>query len=306
MTAYDHFLSAALPEPTATPLRIDVAQGALPDDWNVVHDRIDRMPRRLTCVLLNVFVAAATFAGLFAVAGSMAVVVGSLMPDVSPYFLAGSVLLPGLLGGAAAGQAGGNLFLRLWYRVDDDCRRGFAIRLSLVRCPPDWPAPVRRWLFTGDWLGSPLLDQRLPYVRLFVRGAAPAACVEEEALWREIHQQLGGDGCEVGASYREISYPAKLPAWAMDVRRGDGCAELRRRIGQEEAEAWVNHLWRRACRQWPALGVAARPDSLEKECFEMHYLKLSGGRDALAVTLRPAAQFRGRDEIEREERIAAA
>lgn len=274
----------------APTMRIAVMQGALPDDWHAIYERLDRMPRRLSSLLLNAAATWATFMGLFAVAGAMVAVVLKLMPDISPYFLAGSAILPGLLGGAAAGQAGGNLFFRIWYRLDDATRRGFAARLTLARCPRDWPAPMRRWLFTGDWLGAPSSNPQLPYMRVFIKGPAPTTCRDEDLLWREIHGRISGeDDWEVGANVREASYPGDFPAWTLDVGLGGGYAELRNRIGEEEANAWVTHLWRRANRLWPALGANNDPGKARRECFEMHCLALADGRSALVVTLRPAA-----------------
>lgn len=289
MNAYEEENSAAQGHLPA--VRIAVVQGALPDDWRLIYDRLsDNTAGRLARTLLKVTAASATFAGLFAVSGALTLVILHFMPDVSPVFLAIGVVLPGLLGGAAFGQAGGNLFFRLWTGLDDATRRGFATRLSLARCPAGWPKYLKRWLFTGDWLGSPAYDLRLPYVRIYVQGDAPLTCREEDSMWREIHGNISGDSLwEAGTNIREISYPRELPSWAKQVEKGDGFADLQKRIGQNEASQWVMHLWRRACRQWPALGANDYPEKARRECFEMHSFTLTDGREALVVVLRPVS-----------------
>jgi hypothetical protein len=224
---------------------------------------------------------------------------------MSEYFLCAAIVLPSLLAGVAAGQFAGRAFLRVALGLDDATRRGFASRLSLARCPEDWPASIKRWLFTGDWLGSPSYDLRVPYARIFIEGEAPLACREEDALWREIHGAVSGDSLwEAGANFREISYPAQLPSWAANVEGGDGFAELQGHIGLTEASDWVMHLWRRACRQWPSLGAGDYPGQGRRECFEMHSLTLAGGRRALVVVLRPTS-FVVELELEEENRDAA-
>lgn len=270
--------------------RIAVDPGAEPADWQEVYDRLERRSRQLSATLLKGTAAGSTLAVALAVAGLIAMLVTGLHPDVSPYILAAFIIPPGLLAGAAAGQAGGNLFLRHWYGLDDCARRGFATRLTLARAPAHWPVALKRWLFTGDWLGSPAYDLRLPYLRIFIDGPAPLTCREEEALWEEVHALISGDArWEAGSNHREISYPRRLPGWARKVRSGDGFAELAGRIGAEAADEWVRHLWKRACRQWPGLGADAFPGETRKECFEIHSLLLANGREALAVILRPAS-----------------
>lgn len=293
--------------------RIAVVQGAEPEDWRRIYDRLNASSQRTASVLVRGAAAVSTFAGIFAVAGFIALAASRLLPDVSPYCVAGVVVLPGLLAGAAAGQAGGNLFLRLWYGIDDATRRGFATRLSLGRAPREWSATVKRWLFTGDWLGSPRFDLRLPYVRIFILGDSPATCREEDAIWREIHGQISGDSLwEAGTNIREISYPQQLPGWARLVNKGDGFDDLRRRIGNDAASEWVMHLWRRACRQWPALGAGDYPEQARRECFEMHSIPLCDGREALVVVLRPATfvdelgdELVAKDVPEKEKSLAA-
>ncbi len=226
-------------------------------------------------------------------------------PQAGFYLLCSVIILPALLAGAAAGQSAGNLYLRLALGLDDATRRGFATRLSLSRCPREWPASFKRWLFTGDWLGSPAYDLRVPYARIFIEGEASLSCSDEDGLWREIHRTVSGDDLwEAGANFREISYPRQLPAWATEVEGGDGFADLQKRIGRGEAADWVMHLWRRACRQWPALGANDHPEAARRECFEMHSLVLSGGRKALVVILRPTS-FVMELEMEQEDSIAA-
>ncbi|MCC8167559.1 MAG: hypothetical protein LIQ31_15830 [Planctomycetes bacterium] len=118
-----------------SPVRIAVVSGAEPDDWRRIYDRLNSSRHRLTALLQRTTVAVSTFVGVIAVAGLIAVGIVHLNPEVSPYYLIGGVMLPALLAGAACGQAGGNLFLRLWFRMDDATRRGFATRLTLARCP---------------------------------------------------------------------------------------------------------------------------------------------------------------------------
>ncbi|MCC8108191.1 MAG: hypothetical protein LIQ30_03920 [Planctomycetes bacterium] len=273
----------------SSPVRIAVVAGAEPDDWRRLYDRLNTSRHRLATLLQRATVAVSTFVGVVAAAGLIAAGIVSLNPEVSPYYLIGGVILPALLAGAACGQAGGNLFLRLWFRMDDATRRGFTTRLTLARCPRDWPAHVKRWLFTGDWLGSPAYDLRLPYVRIFINGPAPETCAREDALWREIHMHISAGGrFESGTNIREISYPEALPSWAFEVDTGDGYSDLQAKIGDAEASAWVQHLWRRACRQWPALGACDYPAEARRECFEMHQVSLHDGRDALVVVLRPS------------------
>lgn len=283
-------------------VRIAVVQGAAPEDWRCIHERINLGSKRFTGMLMSVTAATCTFVGLFGVATALAAAIVHYMPDVSPYYLAAAVMLPSMLTGAATGQMGGNLFLRLRYGLDDATRRGFATRLSLGRCPADWPASLKRWLFTGDWLGSPDYDMRLPYVRIYIEGDAPATCREEDELWREIHGEISGDSLwEAGTNIREISYPSELPSWARDVEKGDGFADLQKRIGSAEASNWVTHLWRRATRQWPALGSSDFPEKSRRECFEMHFITLDSGRSALVVVLRPLA-FVGEHELHHDNR----
>lgn len=139
-------------------------------------------------------------------------------------------------------------------------------------------------------MSSPTYDPRLPYVRIFVMGDAPATCREEDCLWREIHGQISGDTLwEAGANHREISYPRELPNWAKQIEKGDGVEELKKRLGAKTAVDWVMHLWRRACRQWPALLAEEYPQDARRECFEAHSILLSDGREALVVVLRPAS-----------------
>ncbi len=288
-------------------LRIAVVSGAEPENWRSIYRRLNGKSRLLASFLLRSAAALATFAGMFGVAGLVAAVIVHLLPDVSPYYLAAFVALPALLSGAACGQIGGNLFLRLWYRLDDANRRGFATRLSLARSPQEWPVWMKRWLFTGDWLGTPTYDLRLPYVRIFVEGSAPVTCREEDALWREIHQNISGDSLwEAGTNIREISYPRLLPDWAHEVEKGDGYSDLKAKIGPDEASAWVRHLWRRACRQWPALGAQDYPEQARRECFEMYSLPLSGGNHALVVVLRPTTFVQELDLSAKETTGAAA
>lgn len=270
--------------------RIAVRQGAHPDDWREVYDRLTERSRGLSAITVKTVAAAATFAGVVAVSGLLGMVVALVCEDISSLYLACCVIPPGLLVGAAVGQAVGNLFLRLWFGLDTETRRGFAMRLTLACSPEHWPSMVKRWLFTGDWLGSPSYDLHFPYLRIFVVGNAPTTCREEDRLWREIHALISGEGVwEAGSNHREFSYPSQLPGWARDVGRGFSFRDLQKRIGAETASEWVSHLWRRACRQWPDLGGGNFPVRARKECFEIHSLALSGGRQALAVVLRPAS-----------------
>jgi hypothetical protein len=282
--------AAAAPFQTAPGIRIAVVQGSEPDDWRDIYDRLTSSSHSLAALLLKASAAVAVFAATAAVSGALALAILHCKADISPYYLASAVILPGLLAGAASGQMAGNLFLRLWYRLGGAARRGFATRLSLARCPRDWPAYLKRWLFTGDWLGSPAYDLRFPYMRIYIEGEAPLSCREEDALWREIHGYISGDSLwEAGTNIREISYPKELPAWARQVENGDNFADLRKRIGKNAASEWVMHIWRRACRQWPALGANDYPEQARRECFEMHSVPLADGRDALVVVLRPVA-----------------
>lgn len=270
------------------PLRIAVVPGAEPEDWRKVYERLNKKSQTLMSILLKTSAAAGTFVGLFVTSALLAVGIYKLEPTISPHYLACAVILPGLLVGAAAGQISGNLFLRVWNRLGSSTRRGFAMRLTLGRCPLNWSVFLKRWLFTGDWLGHPAYDLRLPYLRIYIKGDVPVSCREEEILWREIHANISGDpDWEAGANIREVSYPSELPAWSKDVTNGESYADLQRRIGRRAASEWVQHLWRRACRQWPALGVNDYPERARRECFEMYSLTLSGAREALVVVLRP-------------------
>ncbi len=287
MTAYPHAETSAA-RPAA--LRIAVVQGALPDDWRAIHERLDRAALGCTGFFLNLFAGSATFAAAVAAGWAMVRALLVFFSDMSAPALAAIVLLPALLAGAGAGQAAGNVFLRLALGLDGAARRGFATRLSLARCPGTWPGYLKRWLFTGDWLGRPAYDLRVPYARIYVEGEAPLTCREEDGLWGRIHSEVSGEALwEAGTNFREISYPSELPEWALKVENGDGFADLRRRIGEGEAEKWVTHLWRRACRQWPALGANDHPELARRECFEMHSLTLADGRRALVVVLRPTS-----------------
>ena len=304
MSAYNHDVRVS---PTrASTARIAVDQGTEPEDWRAIYERMESSSPRLTSLVLKGTAAVATLLGLFAVSGTLGLIADAFFDDVSEYFLACLVVPPGILAGAAAGQYVGNLFLRFRFRLDDATRRGFATRLTLARAPAAWPTAVRRWLFTGDWLGSPAYDLRLPYVRIFVAGDAPVTCREEDELWREIHDAVSGAGVwEAGSNHREISYPRQLPGWAKSVEAGDGFVELQKRIGRNTAAEWVSHLWRRACGQWPGLGCNGFPAQSRRECFEIHFLTLYRGRHALVVVLRPSTFVEEMETKERREELAA-
>lgn len=288
-----------------TALRIAVVQGALPDDWRDLHGRLDAHANGTTEFRLHCAAVSAAVLAAAATDWMLSGTLSALSPDMSIVFTCLAALLPALLAGAAAGQAAGNLFLRLGIRMDTAARRGFATRLSLARCPDEWPGYLRNWLFTGDWLTLPVYDLRLPYARIYVEGETPLNCRSEDALWREIHHAVSGDSLwEAGANFREISYTDKLPSWSGLVEQGDGFEDLQVRIGREEASEWLTHLWRRACRQWPSLGKNDHPEQARRECFEMHSLALAGGRRALVVVLRPAS-FVDRIEQEQENKTAA-
>lgn len=269
--------------------RIAVEQGEEPADWQGIYDCLNARASKFSPALFNIAVVFSTFLGLFAALGSMAFVIKQFFPAISYPLLVCLVSPPGFLVGAATGQAGGNLFMRVLFGLDDATRRGFATRLTLGRAPAAWNDAVCRWLFTGNWMSSPFYDPRLPYVRIFVMGSAPSSCREEDSLWREIHNQIAGDShWETGANHREISYPRELPAWAKRLENGEGIEGLKKRIGEKTASEWVMHLWRRACRQWPILGGEDYPVESRRECFEIHSLPLSSGREALVVVLRPS------------------
>lgn len=269
--------------------RIAIKNDVEPADWDAVFNRIEKRSASFSNIVFQAAVGAGALSGLFAAFGFFALVLSHFFPYAAPVYLAAFIMPPCILLGAAAGQGAGNRFMGSWLRVDQETRRGFATRLTLGRVPESWPLPVRRWLFTGDWLKSPVFDPRLPYVRIFVSGDAPANCAEEDGLWREIHCRVSGDSLwEAGANHREISYPRELPGWARGIQPGDGAEELDRRLGRTVSRQWLNHLWRRACKQWPLLGSGDYPADARRECFEAHHLRLSGEREALLVVLRPA------------------
>lgn len=311
MTAYEQRGNATIAASTsfqaAPGIRIAVVQGSEPDDWREIYDKLADSSHKLASVLLKSSAAVAVVTATAAVSGALAMAILYCGAEISPYCLASAVILPGLLAGAASGQAAGNLFLRLWYGLGSADRRGFATRLSLARCPRDWPAYLKRWLFTGDWLGSPAYDLRFPYVRIYIEGEAPLSCREEDSLWREIHGHISGNSLwEAGTNIREISYPRELPSWARQVENSDDFSDLRKRIGQNAASEWVMHIWRRACRQWPALDACDYPENARRECFEMHFVALAGGRNALVVVLRPVTFVLELEEEHREEEHLAA
>jgi hypothetical protein len=271
-----------------TTSRIAVVSGAEPADWRKLYDRIDGRPVGLTVFLANASVVVVTLGTLLAVAMCMAWGIWKIYPGIAMHVLACFVVPPAFLCAAAGGQGAGNLFFRIWFGMDNAARRGFAARLTLGNAPEQWPGMVRRWLFSGNWLGAPACDHRFPYMRIFVLGDAPATCAEEDAIWRDVHQALCGDArIESGCNHREISYPAELPKWSRHAGAGDGLDALRARIGALAADEWVAHLWSRANRQWPALGESAFPAAERRDCFEMRHLSLPGGREGLAVILRP-------------------
>lgn len=271
-----------------SPLRIAVVPGAEPVEWRKIYNRLNSKSHTLMSILLKASAAMGTLLGLSVTSALLALLIYHFEPSISPHYLACAVILPGLLAGSMSGQLSGNLFLRAWSRMGSSSRRGFAMRLTLGRCPLNWSVFLKRWLFTGDWLGHPAYDLQLPYLRIYIKGGAPVLCSEEDALWREIHQGIAsGSDLETGANIREVSYPGELPGWAKGISSGEGYASLQRRIGRRAASEWVGHLWTRACRQWPALGVNDYPERARRECFEMHWLKLSEGREALVAVLRP-------------------
>ena len=269
--------------------RIAIANDVEPGDWQAVFDLFGRRAKLFSPFWFHAAVGFGTLSGLFGTVALFAALLSVFFPFVPQTYLAGFIMPPGLLTGAAAGQAAGNIFMRLWFGVNQETRQGFAIRLTFARAPEAWPGLVGNWLFTGDWLKAPVYDPRLPYVRIFVSGEAPKSCAEENALWREIHGKVSGDSLwEAGANHREISYPDALPGWARMVGEGDGVDEFDRRLGREISREWLSHLWRRACRQWPLLGSGDYPADARRECFEAHHLYLWGGREALLVVLRPS------------------
>jgi hypothetical protein len=289
--------------------RIAIKNDVEPEDWQDIYERIDSSAKRFPISLFHLTVGAGTLAGLFGTVSVFMVVLTQFFPFVAPSLLACFISPLGFLVGAAGGQLGGNLFFQLWLGLDRETRRGFATRLTLARAPEEWALQVKKWLFTGDWMNSPVYDARLPYVRIFVSGDAPVSCAEEDRLWREIHDKVSGDSLwEAGANHREISYPMHLPAWARKVETGDGVEELDKRLGSDVSHAWVRHLWRRACRQWPLLGSGEFPLNARKETFEAHHLFLQHGREALLVVLRPncfAAEV-GEEEVAEHKEIVAA
>lgn len=270
--------------------RIVVDKGMEPEDWQGIYDRLNVKANAATMLAMHFVVGVATLASLFGAVAVFGYGVMTVFSDLSIYYLACLVVPPSFLLAAAAGHASGNAFLRLRLGLDEDTRRGFANRLTLSRSPASWPAAVRRWLFTGDWMSSPVCDVRLPYVRIFVVGDQPESCREEDALWREILGMLSCDGRgEAGVNHREISYPPELPNWARNLSgAGAGFAELKNRIGEATAEEWVDHLWSRARRQWSGIKSAHMDESFDRECFEIHSLMLGHDRQALVVVFRPA------------------
>ncbi len=275
------------PHPSATS-RIAVVGGAEPADWQSIYDRIAARANTATVAMTNAFAACITLVSLFAGMAALGWCIWQIYPSISLEYMACFVVPPAFLLAAAAGQAGGNLFLRYRFGLDQATRRGFAARLTLGRAPEQWPGLVRRWLFTGDWLGKPACDQRMPYMRIFVLGNPPETCSQEDAIWQEVHDVLcGEDHLEAGCNHREICYPTELPEWSRHIGKGDGLDSLRQRIGTHEADEWVSHLWRRAHRQWPAIGMLDTNAGFHRDCFELHRLALPGGLEGLVVILRP-------------------
>lgn len=279
-------------ETRKTAERIPVERGSEPGDWQAVYECLNRHSRAATAFAVKGCAALATLAGVLATAAVLGLAVMEIHPNVSLPYLACFVLPPALLAGAAAGQAAGNLFLSLRFRLSESARRGFANRLTLARVPDAWAGEVRNWLFSGDWLTAPTHDMRFPYVRIFITGSVPADCDGEDAIWRRIHRvaDIGESGREAGGGHRELSYLPRFPGWMREMEKGDGIAELAKRIGARPADDWVAHLWRRACRQWPLLGEGVFPGAARRECFEMQHLILADGREAFIITLRPVAQ----------------
>lgn len=268
--------------------RIAIKNDVEPGNWDAILARVNTRSSAFSNLWFQMAVGGGVLAGLFGTFGFFAAILSHFFPYAPPAYLAVFIMPPGMLVGAAVGQLAGNYFMRTWFGIDEETRRGFATRLTLGRTPEGWPLLVKRWLFTGDWLKSPVFDPRLPYVRIFVSGAAPESCAEEDALWREIHCRVSGDSLwEAGANHREISYPQELPGWARKVEPGDGVEELDKRLGKTVSRQWLSHLWRRACKQWPLLGSGDYPADARRECFEAHHLYLSGEREALLVVLRP-------------------
>ena len=269
--------------------RIAIVNDIEPGDWQDVFEVFQIRTERFSSFGFNAAVGIGTLSGLFGVVALFVSILGVFFPFVPQTYLACFVLPPGLLAGIAAGQGAGNAYMRLWFGINQATRRGFATRLTLARAPEGWPEVVTKWLFTGNWLKTPDYDARLPYVRVFVSGNAPKSCAEEDALWREIHSRVSGDGLwEAEANHRELSYPTTLPGWARLIEPGDGVHQLDIRLGRETSRQWLEHLWRRACRQWPLFGGGDYPVDARRECFEAHHLHLQGGREALMVVLRPS------------------
>lgn len=258
--------------------------------WRETAERLDEIQPRLR----KRFLAAANAAALATMTAT-----GALALWAAPHWLPGAsllwagvaVLAPAALLGLAAGHAAGGWAIRRATGLSPEGRRLFALRLGASRMPSRWPSWFGRWLFTGDWLAVPRLWEKAPYLRAFVTGR-PGSESEELAWWEMIVQQL--DGCgglakrppwEAGATHFEMGYTDALPKWTRGLADGAGLANVAARTGPSTM-SWARHFWRRATLRLAGLGD---PEAMEEDAFAFYRVKLGDEREALVVTLRPAA-----------------
>lgn len=211
-------------------------------------------------------------------------------PTAQTWWVVLAALLPSALLGVAAGHAMGGLALSRATGWTSSRRRMYALRLGASRTPSHWPGYVARWLFTGDWMAEPCVWDKAPYLRAFVTGErAPEEL--EPAWWDTILQQLDGRGglpvssWEPGATHFEMGYTDALPQWTRGMADGSTLAYVTARTG-ESARSWSRHFWRRATLRLAGLGD---PSVVEEGAFRFYKVRLDDVREALVVTLDPAA-----------------
>ena len=257
--------------------------------WRETALRLDRLQTRIR----RVFPAVVNITALIAMVAAGLIglcAVMRLAPDFSMVWSGVAMLPMAALAGLAAGHASGQWLLRCLTGLGPTRRKAFMLRLGADRAPSRWPIWFQRWLGGGDWLLDPRTSPAQPYYRAFVTGN-PVADLDEIAWWGIILQQMHGRTAsaraawEPGACHFELGYVHTLPRWTLGLTDGATLAQVMNRTGPSTT-AWATHFWNRARRQATGLGLS---DQMESGAFCFWRISLGNGRDALVVSLSPAA-----------------